>query len=140
MVHHAKPRIAFYTPDGQHIITGGGKLVKIWDANGALIDSLIHAENVSSIDVSPDNKEIVTACIDGHTYLWYFNGDLIAEYKKHTGKINYACFVSDGNHVLTASDDGYVMRWRTPGAIFAGLNVEPVYKLSKMELEKYGIR
>ena len=72
-------------------------------------------------------------CIrDSHTYLWYFNGDLIAEYKKHTGKINYACFVSDGNHVLTASDDGYVMRWRTPGAIFAGLNVEPVYKLSKM--------
>jgi WD40 repeat protein len=140
MVHHEKPKIAFYTPDGRHIITGAGKLVKIWDANGTLIDSLIHAENVSSIDVSPDNQEIITACIDGTAYLWYFHGDLIAEYKKHTGKINYACFVDDGSHVLTASDDGYVMRWRTPGAIYEGLNVAPVYKLSKMELEKYGIK
>ena len=127
MVHHEKPKMAFYTPDGQHIITGGGKLVKIWDADGTLIDSLIHAENVTSIDVSPDNKEMVTACIDGQAYLWYFNGDLIAEYKKHSAKINYACFVSDGSHVLTASDDGYVMRWRTPGAIFAGLNVCLLY-------------
>jgi len=140
MIHHEKPKIAFYTPDGQHIITGGGKLVKFWDVEGILTDSLIHAENVTSISVSPDNKEIVTACIDGTAYLWYFNGDLIAEYKKHSAKINYACFVSDGSHVLTASDDGYVMRWRTPRAIFAGLNDAPVYKLSKMELEKYGIR
>ena len=61
MVHHEKPKIAFYTPDGQHIITGGGKLVKIWDVEGILTDSLIHAENVTSISVSPDNKEIVTA-------------------------------------------------------------------------------
>ncbi len=137
--HFEKPKIAFFTPDG-HIITGGGKLVKIWDNDGMLMDSLIHTDNVTSISVSPDGREILTTSIDHHAYLWHFNGDLISEYTRHTGKINFGCFVVDGTHVLTASDDGYIMRWRTPRAIYEGLNAAPIYQLTKKELEEYGIK
>jgi len=105
-----------------------------------LLDSLIHNENVTSISVSPEGHEILTTSIDHHAYLWHFNGDLIAEYGSHTAKINFGCFVKDGTHVLTASDDGYVMRWRTPRAIFEGLNQHPIYQLTKKELEEYGIK
>ncbi|MBK9104654.1 MAG: AAA family ATPase [Saprospiraceae bacterium] len=138
--HFEKPKIAFFTADGQHIITGGGKTVKIWDENRVLLDSLIHNENVTSVSVSPDGREILTTSIDHHAYLWHFDGDLIAEYVSHTAKINFGCFVKDGTHVLTASDDGYVMRWRTPRAIYEGLNVEPVYQLTRKEMEEYGIK
>ena len=137
--HFEKPKIAFFTPDGQHIITGGGKLVKIWDSNGILTDSLIHTNNVTSISVSPDSKEILTTSIDPHAWLWHFNGDLIAEYTRHTGKINFGYFTDDGTHVLTASDDGYVIRWRTPRAIYDGLIENPVYQLTRKEKEEYGI-
>ena len=138
--HFEKPKIAFFTADGQHIITGGGKTVKIWDTNGVLLDSLIHNENVTSVSVSPDGREIFTTSIDHHAYLWHFNGDLIAEYTSHTAKINFGCFVKDGTHMLTASDDGYVMRWRTPRAIYEGLNESPIYQLSEKELETFGIK
>jgi WD40 repeat protein len=138
--HFEKPKIADFTPDGQHIFTGGGKLVKIWDNNGILMDSLIHTDNVTSISVSPDGLEMLTTSMDHNAYLWLFNGDLIAEYTKHTGKIGFGCFVKDGSHVLTASDDGYIIRWRTPRAIYNGLNDLPIYQLTKKEFEKYGIK
>ena len=135
-----KPKIAFFTTDGGHIITGSGKVVKIWDTNGLLQDSLIHDENVSSVSVSPDGREILTTSLDHQAYLWYFDGDLIALYSGHTAKINFGCFVKDGTYVLTASDDGYVMRWRTPRAIYEGLNQFPIYQLTKKEQETFGIR
>jgi WD40 repeat protein len=138
--HFEKIKIALSTPDGQRIITGGGKTVKIWDSNGVLLDSLIHSDNVTSISVSPAGREILTTSIDHHAYLWHFNGDLIAQYTSHTAKINYGCFVRDGSHVLTAADDGYVMRWRTPRAIYAELNKNPIYQLSQKERETFGIK
>ena len=134
-----KANRAFFTTDGHHIISGGGPFVKIWDTNGTLLDSLIHTENVTSVSVSPDGLEILTTSIDQHAYLWHFNGDLIAEYKSHTDIINFGCFTEDGHYVLTAANDGYVMRWRTPRAIYEGLNTTPIYQLTKKEKEEYGI-
>jgi len=131
LTHFEKSKIAFYSPDGRYIITGGGKMVKIWDEEGILQDSLAHTENVSAISVSPDGREILTTSIDHNAYLWHCNGDLLAEYTKHTAKINFGCFIQQGTHVLTASDDGFVMRWRTPRAIFEGMNTSPIYQLTR---------
>ncbi len=136
--HFEKPKFALFTDDGNYIITGG-KLVKIWCPDGVLEDSLVHHENVSSIDVSPDGKYILTTSFDHLAYLWNFHGELLTNYRKHTAKINQGIFTKDGNHILTAADDGYVYRWRTPWAIYHELKSKPVYQLSKKELESFGI-
>ncbi|MDQ3015423.1 MAG: hypothetical protein M3R25_01680 [Bacteroidota bacterium] len=138
MPHFDKPRIAIFTPDGNHIITGG-KLVKIWSIDGTLQDSLVHAENITALDVSPDSKNILTTSIDHRAYLWNNAGELIANYQKHSAKINFGMFTSDGNHILTVADDGKIFRWKTPWAIYNELKVNPVYILSPKELEEFGI-
>ena len=137
MVHFEKPRIAKFSIDGQRIITAG-RMVKVWH-NAALEDSMVHSQNVTSIDLSPDGRQILTTCNDENGYLWDFEGQLLARYQGHTAKINFGCFTPDGSHVLTAADDGYVLRWKTPQAIYKDMQSAPLYRLSKKEKEQYGI-
>ena len=137
LVHLEKPRIAKFSMDGQRIITAG-RMIKVWH-DGMLEDSMVHSQNVTSIDLSPDGRQILATCNDQNGYLWDFNGELLARYENHTAKINFGCFTPDGFHVLTAADDGYIMRWKTPQAIFMDLQTTPLYRLSKKEEEQYGI-
>jgi WD40 repeat protein len=135
--HFEKPRIAVYSEDGNYLITGG-RMVKIWKANGKLEDSLSHVENISSIIVSPDSKLILTTCFDYNSYLWNFEGKLLATFSGHTAKINSGIFTHDGYHILTAADDGYILRWNTPEAIFDKLKRSTIAPLSAKEEERYG--
>lgn len=137
--HFERPRIALFTADGKHILTGG-RMVKIWNTQGILKDSLSHTENVSSIVVSPDSRLILTTSFDQNGYLWNFKGELLARYRNHTAKINSGCFTPDGSHVLTAADDGYILRWNTPKAIFDKLNSAEIAPLSENETEQYDIK
>ena len=114
-------------------------MIKIWTTSGTLVDSLPHAENVSSVAVSPDGAYFLTTCFDHNAYLWNKQGELQVTYKKHTEKINQGLFTPDGNHILTAGDDGYVYRWKTPWAIFDELKSKPIYQLSEKEKELFGI-
>ena len=138
LAHFEKPKIAKFTADATRIVTAG-KMVKVWDINGVLLDSMVHTQNVSSIALSPDGLQILTTCIDQVAYLWDFKGELLARYRDHTTKINFGCFTPDGSHVLTAADDGYILRWKTPQAIYEDLKTTPLYQLSKKEEEQYGI-
>jgi WD40 repeat protein len=136
--HAEKPRNVVYSKDGNYIITGG-RSIKIWSAEGELEDSLIHIENVSSIAISPDNGLILTTCNDHNSYLWNFNGNLLAKFKGHSLKINEGIFTPDGNHMLTVADDGYILRWNTPASIFDKLKKATIAPLSAKEEERYGV-
>jgi WD40 repeat protein len=136
--HSEKPKIALFSADGRYILTGG-KTIHIWSPKWILKASLIHAENVSSVTISPDGRQILTTSFDRNAYLWNFKGDNLAIYRKHSEKINTGIFIRDGSHVLTASDDGYILRWRTPQAIFEGLKTRIIYQLTKKEEEQYSI-
>jgi len=138
MKHFEKSRIAIFSDDGNYMITGG-RMVKIWHADGTLLDSLSHAENISSITVSPDSRLILTTCFDYNSYLWNFNGQLLSRFKGHTAKINAGTFTHDGNHVLTVADDGYILRWNTPEAIFDKLKKSTIAPLTANEEEHYGV-
>ncbi len=133
-----KPKHAIFTPDDHTILTGS-RMIKIWTADGALLDSLPHIANVSTVSVAPDGHHILTTCYDGRAFLWTMEGEIVAIYKKHTAKINEGIFTPDGTHILTAADDGYVYRWRTPWAIYNSLKTNPIYQLSEKEKEEFGI-
>ena len=133
-----RTKIAKFTADGQQIITAG-KMVKIWDINGILEDSMVHSMVVNTVAISPDGRQILTTCTDKNAYLWDFKGELLARYQGHSGVVSYGCFTPDGSHVLTAATDGYILRWKTPHAIYTDLQSIPLYKLSKKEEDQYGI-
>jgi hypothetical protein len=45
----------------------------------------------------------------------------------------------DGKNLLTASNDQYVLRWKTPQAIYDELKTKDFYKLTNKELEEFKI-
>lgn len=134
-----RPRLALFTDDGEHMITGG-RTVRIWSADGIPEDSLPHTESVSSISVSPDGKMILTTCNDHNAYLWNFKGEALAVYQKHQDIIKYGMFTPDGSHVLTADNEGYLYRWKTPPAIYAEMKTSEIAQMSETEMEMYGIQ
>lgn len=125
--HSEQPRVAITSPDGKRILTGG-TTIRIWDTDGQLLDSLVHPQIVSTISFSPNGNQILTTSVDHNAYLWDDAGQQLAVYRKHGLKINHGCFEKDGQHILTAGDDGFVIRWRTPHAIYTGMKDKLIYR------------
>jgi WD40 repeat protein len=137
--HKSGVKIAAFSPDGRRILTAS-KIVKLWDEQGNLLDSLAHKDAVvNSVVFSPDGKQILTASVDNSARLWNLKGELLAHFSQHQRKVNSALFSPDGTRIITASDDGYATIWWTPPAIFAWLKTAPVYRLTRKEEELYEI-
>ncbi len=74
--------------------------------------SLQHADKISSIAISGDNKRILTGSEDYTAKIWdKESGSIIATLEGHTDKVQHAEFSKDDKKILTASDDGTVKIW-----------------------------
>jgi WD40 repeat protein len=135
--HNEKVKIVAFTPDG--LIVTAGNIANIWDERGKLLHSLEHKKAITSVDFSPDGKYILTASLDHSAKLWNLQGELLANYGKHTFQVNSAAFSPDGKQIITASSDGYAIIWQTPRAIYEWLKTAPVYRLTSDEKKFYKI-
>jgi len=65
-------RDALFSPDGKQIVSGGDYGVKVWDAaTGAeLMTVRGHGSWVGPVDISPDNKHIISGGFDGTVKVW----------------------------------------------------------------------
>jgi WD40 repeat protein/uncharacterized caspase-like protein len=136
--HNDKVKIAAFSPDGRRILTANN-IVKLWDEQGHLLDSLEHKYAVTSAVFSRDGQQILTASVDESAKLWNLQGELLANYGKHTLPVNSAIFSRDGKKIVTASVDGDAIIWWTPHAIYEWLKTAPVYRLTRKEEEFYEI-
>jgi len=61
-----------FSPDGQRIVSGGDKTVKIWDANtGKELQTFTgHTGVVQSVAFSPDGQRIVSGSADKTVKIW----------------------------------------------------------------------
>ena len=78
--------------------------VQISDSEGNLID-VLEAENVTSFNLSPDEKYIVTGDNQGTLTLWTQGGKLLKTWKAHQGNITSIAFSPNSKIIVSSSND-----------------------------------
>lgn len=103
-----------FSKDGSFIVLGNSesKIQIRRTINGEMLSEILcDCGEISSIDISPNDKYFVTGSDDGTVRVW----DVLA-YKEvlrmyHDSKVTITLFSLDGNYVLSGSDDYTVRVW-----------------------------
>ena len=105
----------------QRIVTVGGDDARVWDvASGEISMTLGPQGVVSSVDVSPDGKFLVSANWERTAKVWdlatnkavqTLGYEHAGDLGPHEGVIYAAKFTVDGKHVATAGRDGTIRLW-----------------------------
>ncbi len=138
LIHPEMVTRAQFSPDGKKIITAG-TVVRFWGKGNVPEDSLVHELGVHTLVFSPNQTYLVTASHDQKVRLWKPGKGLMAVYAKHEFSINSVAFSADGSRLLTAGSDGQVRFWFTPEAIHEWMKTGPLYELSEMDREIFGM-
>jgi len=114
------------TGDGSSIFSGDGSLIAIADTPGnvsvwkistkQLINhfSAGHADRITSLAFSPDNKFLLTGSADKTARLWDISsGQLLRVFSGHSAAISSVAFSPDGKRIITTSLDKSVRTWIT---------------------------
>ena len=88
--------------------------IRLWNTEtGNPLGSLEgHMMGITSLDVSPTRKNLLSSSIDKTIRIW--DTQTLQEIKKidvHNGQVFGAKFSPDGKSALTAGKDGYVIQW-----------------------------
>jgi WD40 repeat protein len=79
-----------------------------------------HQGDVTSIDMNPDGKTIVTAGSDHTVRLWNLDGKELLQFKGHQEDVYFAKFSPDGKIIITAGYDN-IRLWTMDGKELAQL-------------------
>lgn len=113
---------AFFSPDGQHLLTLGGNSARLWSLYKPLLNTVLisnlagkekkgHQEELKAAVFDATGSMILTASADHSAKLWGGDGRFWYTFRGHGAQINSARFSPDGQQILTASDDGTARLW-----------------------------
>jgi nucleoside phosphorylase/uncharacterized protein YjbI with pentapeptide repeats len=106
---------AAYSPDGAHLVSGGGDgMVRIWDAGtGTCLSTLSgHTGWVWAVAYSPDGAHLVSGGGDGTVRIWDAGtGTCLSTLAGHAGWVRAVAYSPDGAHLASCGDDGTVRIW-----------------------------
>lgn len=104
-----------YSPDGKYLASAGNDdTVRIWQADGKLLQTLPHEDDVRRLAWSPDSQRIASGSRDGNLRIWSLDGQLLQ--KVDTGqRVRAVRFHPSQEMIATGSDDGDVMLWNFQG-------------------------
>lgn len=99
-------RCAEFSPNGRFLATGSTNgVARVWDLTTGLPLSppLLHQGLVNQVDFSINGQRLLTAAADRSARVWDIaSGKLIRE-MKHGESVNYACYTSEGDRIVTVS-------------------------------------
>jgi WD40 repeat protein len=140
-----RPESVAWTSDGRRIVSRANGLVAlVWSASihSDVFSIQAHGERINSVAFSPDGALALTASDDGSARVWVAGddassgdgvrsldvpsasrrpGDLV-HVLRHAASVRSARFNTDGEEILTISDDGSARLWST-------LSGDPVRKM-----------
>ncbi len=75
-----------------------------------------HSANVWSVDISPDEKYILSGANNGEVILWDFStGEELARLQASTQPVTSVTFSPDGKYAYFVTGDGLLVQWKIPG-------------------------
>jgi WD40 repeat protein/serine/threonine protein kinase len=104
---------AAFSPDGDSILTLGGRDARLWDVQKGL-ERMTFSPNgiVASAEFSPDASRIVTGSWDNSARVWDAKTARdVLKLVGHARHVNSAVYSPDGKWILTASDDATAILW-----------------------------
>ena len=105
-----------FSPDGNYLLTSGGKTAKLWDRAGHEIQTFIgHSFFISSVAFAPDGKSIITGSYDGKMIHWNLNGDTLHIYSGHRNYVNAIAISPKGDKLVSGGEDNQLIIWTLKG-------------------------
>jgi hypothetical protein len=111
----AAVRAVAFSPDGSHIVSGGGDgTLMLWEASTgqALLSLKGHVGDVFAVAFSPDGSRILSGSRDRTLKVWDArSGQELLHLKGHTDSVAAVSYSPDGSRIVSASHDRTLKVW-----------------------------
>ncbi|MBS1680772.1 MAG: caspase family protein [Bacteroidetes bacterium] len=101
-------------PNDLYLIGGLGKDLKMWelDTRSVVRDFTGHSDVISSLRLSADKRQLLSASWDGSIRLWNVGTGLMEQkFVGHRGAVHVAIFNSDNKTIFSAGADRQIRVW-----------------------------
>jgi WD40 repeat protein len=113
-----------WSPDGDHVASGGGTQLRIWALDGTPGATFVGYPEIESVAVRPDGLRLASARRNSpDVLLWGPDGKADTVLKGHTRDVAGLAWSPDGTRIATGSADATARIWAadgTPGPLFPG--------------------
>ncbi len=127
-----------FTHDSKYLAIGSYETLKLASVNNnfeIIANTIAHNKGIQSLDISHDNRYIITAGVDSDLKVWSIP-DLkpVSAVKAHENEVWSTCISSDDRYAVSGGEDGYLKIWKFPG-----LTLENAVKFHKFPIEYVNI-
>ncbi len=121
LAHSERVMGATYHPDGDRIVSVSDGTIYLWQADGALVNTIpaAHDDEIWDLVYSPNGDQFATVS-DRTIKLWDSDGNLLTtwEYDEIKVAITYS---SDGQRLITGTRDARILIWSLDGDLLRDL-------------------